>query len=172
LVRPLCRGNAGLLSPARQYAAQGVQFVGIGIDDVEKMRTFVKAMPVAYPLLVADAADSQMPGLQVKGLPYTLVIGPDGRFAAAAWAGSTRPRWSLILRAPARDAGQLLHGAHLPGGQPARCLCPCPAATAGAGNASERAETLKASEKQAPSSAPCCLRKGKIASTMRTEPQA
>jgi ribonuclease VapC len=36
----------------------------------------------------------------------------------------------------------------------------------------DRAETLKASEKQAPSSAPCFLRKGKIASTMRTEPQA
>jgi thiol-disulfide isomerase/thioredoxin len=92
----------------RQYAAQGVQFVGIGLDEVEKMRIFVKATPVAYPLLVGDAADSQTPGLQV-------CLG-----------------WKAI----------------------------------------DLAETLKASEKQAPSSAPCCLRKGKMASTMRTEPQA
>ncbi len=67
----------------RQYAAQGVQFVGIGIDEVEKMRTFVKATPVAYPLLVGDAVDSQTPGLQVKGLPYTLVIDRDGRLASS-----------------------------------------------------------------------------------------
>ena len=67
----------------RQYAAQGVQFVGIGLDEVEKMRIFVKATPVAYPLLVGDAADSQTPGLQVKGLPYTLVIGRDGRLASS-----------------------------------------------------------------------------------------
>jgi thiol-disulfide isomerase/thioredoxin len=67
----------------RRYAAQGVQFVGIGIDDVEKMRTFVQATPVAYPLLVGDPADTQKPGLQVKGLPYTLVIDRDGRLASS-----------------------------------------------------------------------------------------
>ncbi len=67
----------------RQYAAQGVQFVGIGLDEVEKMRIFVKATPVAYPLLVGDPADTQKPGLQVKGLPYTLVIGRDGRLASS-----------------------------------------------------------------------------------------
>jgi thiol-disulfide isomerase/thioredoxin len=63
----------------RQYAAQGVQFVGIGIDEVANMRTFVKARPVAYPLLVGDPAGSQTPALQVKGLPYTVLIGRDGR---------------------------------------------------------------------------------------------
>jgi len=30
-------------------------------------------------LLVGDAAGTQQPGLQVKGLPYTLVIDRDGR---------------------------------------------------------------------------------------------
>ncbi len=63
-----------------RYAAQGVQFVGIGIDEVEKLRTFARATPVAYPLLVGDPAGSQAPVLQVKGLPYTVVIDRNGRF--------------------------------------------------------------------------------------------
>jgi len=62
-----------------KYAARGVQFVGIGIDDVEKMQAFVRRTPVAYPLLVGDAAGSQTPALQVRGLPTTIVIDRDGR---------------------------------------------------------------------------------------------
>ena len=63
------------------YAAWGAQFVGIGLDEAEKMQAFVKTTPVSYPLLVA-ASTSSTPGLQVKGLPYTLVIGRDGRIEA------------------------------------------------------------------------------------------
>ena len=62
-----------------KYAARGVQFVGIGIDDAEKMQAFVRRTPVAYPLLVGDAAGSQTPALQVRGLPTTVVIDRDGR---------------------------------------------------------------------------------------------
>ncbi|MCP5248017.1 MAG: TlpA family protein disulfide reductase [Candidatus Accumulibacter sp.] len=66
-----------------RYAAQGVQFVGIGIDEVDNMRRFVKATPVTYPLLVGPREASETPGLQVKALPYTVVIGRDGRFASS-----------------------------------------------------------------------------------------
>ena len=60
------------------YASWGVQFVGIGLDEAEKMQAFAKKTPVSYPLLVAESAGTT-PGLQVKGLPYTVVIGRDGR---------------------------------------------------------------------------------------------
>lgn len=60
------------------YAAWGVQFVGIGLDDAEKLAAFVRTTPVSYPVLVATPA-AGTPGLQVKGLPYTVVIGRDGR---------------------------------------------------------------------------------------------
>lgn len=82
----------------RQYAAQGVQFVGIGIDNPENIRAFVKATPVAYPLLVADPAASQMPGLQIKGLPYTLVIGPDGRVQGSRLGRLDESRLNSILQ--------------------------------------------------------------------------
>lgn len=82
----------------RQYAAQGVQFVGIGIDNVENMQAFVKATPISYPLLVADPAASQMPGLQIKGLPYTLVIGPDGRVQSSRLGRLDESRLNSILQ--------------------------------------------------------------------------
>lgn len=82
----------------RQYAAQGVQFVGIGIDNVENMQAFVKATPISYPLLVADPAASQMPGLQIKGLPFTLVIGPDGRVKSSRLGRLDESRLNSILQ--------------------------------------------------------------------------
>ncbi|EXI80948.1 MAG: Cytochrome c biogenesis protein TlpA [Candidatus Accumulibacter appositus] len=66
-----------------RYAAQGVQFVGIGIDEVDNMRAFVKTTAVSYPLLVGGRNASETPGLQVKALPYTVVIRRDGRFESS-----------------------------------------------------------------------------------------
>ncbi|MEF8699646.1 MAG: TlpA disulfide reductase family protein [Candidatus Accumulibacter sp. UW26] len=63
-----------------RYAAQGVQFVGIGLDEVARMQAFVARTPVAYPLLVGDPDGSQQSGLRVRGLPYTVVIDRHGHF--------------------------------------------------------------------------------------------
>lgn len=82
----------------REFAAQGVQFVGIGIDEVANMRTFVKATPVAYPLLMADPAGGQTPAVQVKGLPYTLVIGRDGQLEGSRLGRLDEARLEPILR--------------------------------------------------------------------------
>ena len=81
-----------------RYAAQGVQFVGIGIDELKNMRTFVKANAVAYPLLVGDAAGTQTPALQVKGLPYTVVIGRDGQLAHSRLGRLDEARLEPILQ--------------------------------------------------------------------------
>lgn len=64
------------------FAPLGVQFVGIGVDDAEKLAAFIRTTPVSYPVLVASPA-GMTPGLQVRGLPYTVVIGRDGRSAMA-----------------------------------------------------------------------------------------
>ncbi|HQO29066.1 MAG TPA: TlpA disulfide reductase family protein [Accumulibacter sp.] len=64
-----------------RYAEQGVQFVGIGIDELVNMRAFIKKTPVAYPLLLAELGKGQQAGQQVKGLPYTLIIDQQGKLA-------------------------------------------------------------------------------------------
>jgi len=62
-----------------RYVGQGVQFVGIGVDEADKLRRFVAARPVGYPLLVAGGEPGLLPGVQLRGLPYTLVLGRTGR---------------------------------------------------------------------------------------------
>jgi peroxiredoxin len=82
----------------RRYAAQGVQFVGIGIDEVDNMRAFVDRTPVSYPLLVGGKEATQTPGLQVKALPYTVVIGRDGRFASSRLGRLDEARLEPLLK--------------------------------------------------------------------------
>jgi thiol-disulfide isomerase/thioredoxin len=79
------------------YASWGVQFVGIGLDEAEKMQAFIKTTPVSYPLLVADAAGVKT-GLQVKGLPYTVVIGRDGRIEASRLGRMDEAALEPVLR--------------------------------------------------------------------------
>ncbi|WP_459618688.1 TlpA family protein disulfide reductase [Bordetella sp. 2513F-2] len=57
------------------------QFVGMGIDTVEKMQEFTRKVPVSYPLLVMGAgAIDTLRGLgnPAGGLPFTLVLNADG----------------------------------------------------------------------------------------------
>lgn len=79
------------------YASWGVQFVGIGLDDEAKVASFIKTTPVSYPVLVAGAADPT-PGLQVKGLPYTVVIGRDGQIDSTRLGRMDEESLELVLR--------------------------------------------------------------------------
>lgn len=69
-----------------EHADNGVQFVGISVDSAEKVAAFQKEIAVSYPLLVAKleimdlAADL---GNRPKGLPFTVVLRPDGQMQQA-----------------------------------------------------------------------------------------
>ena len=79
------------------YVARGVQFVGIGLDEVDHMRSFLKTTPVSYPLLVGVREATETPGLQVKALPYTVVISRDGRFASSRLGRLAEEKLAPIL---------------------------------------------------------------------------
>ena len=81
-----------------EYAGHGVQFVGIGIDEVENMQSFVRTRPVTYPLLAATPAISETPGLRIKGLPFTLVIARDGQLAMSRLGRLDEAKLEPILR--------------------------------------------------------------------------
>jgi len=81
---PPCREEMPELSRAQErYGPDGVQFVGIAIDNVSNVVEFSKKTSVAYPLLIAP---SDLPGLTVKlgnpqqALPFTVIVGRDGKF--------------------------------------------------------------------------------------------
>jgi hypothetical protein len=64
-----------------EYAPRNVEFVGIGIDSASNIQDFLKKVPVAYPLAVAGFAGTELSrtfGNAQGGLPFTVVITPDG----------------------------------------------------------------------------------------------
>ncbi|MBA2238110.1 MAG: TlpA family protein disulfide reductase [Lysobacter sp.] len=67
---------------ARRQDANGTQVLGIALDRREDVRTFLQRTPVGYPILI-DApgpADSSVQLGNPRGvLPYTVLIGADGR---------------------------------------------------------------------------------------------
>jgi thiol-disulfide isomerase/thioredoxin len=67
-----------------RYAAQGVQFVGIAIDDPGRVAAFVAQHGVNYPNLIAEKIGLDLvraAGNRLGGLPFTVVIDRRGRTA-------------------------------------------------------------------------------------------
>lgn len=69
---------------AREQGANGVQVVGIALDDAASVRDFLARVPVGYPI-VLDTAGPSDAGVRlgnVRGvLPYTVLLDADGRIA-------------------------------------------------------------------------------------------
>jgi len=79
---PPCREEMpGFSRLHRKFSAKNVQFVGIAIDNADKVREFSLQTPTSYLLLVGSPA--LMPlmaelGNPAGGLPFTVIIGRDG----------------------------------------------------------------------------------------------
>jgi len=61
----------------QEWAPRGLQFVGIALDDLEPVKTFVASHGVNYPILVGENEVMQMMremGNAIGGLPYTVVL--------------------------------------------------------------------------------------------------
>lgn len=67
---------------ATEQANNGVQVVGIALDDPASVEAFLKRVPVAYPILI-DAPGPADAGVRLgnpKGvLPYSVLVSADGR---------------------------------------------------------------------------------------------
>ena len=67
---------------ATSQDGNGVQVVGIALDDADAVRVFLQRIPVDYPILI-DAAGPADSGVQLgnlKGvLPYTVLVDAQGR---------------------------------------------------------------------------------------------
>lgn len=66
---------------SREQAANGVQVVGIALDDPAAVRAFLTRVPVSYPILV-DAPGPRDAGVQLGNpagvLPYSVLVSPQG----------------------------------------------------------------------------------------------
>ena len=80
---PPCREEMPEFSRAQdKLGANGVQIVGIAIDEAANVVEFSKLTPVNYPLLIAPSDISSLMaalGNRQQGLPFTVIIGRDGK---------------------------------------------------------------------------------------------
>jgi len=81
-----CREEMPLLDATqKRFAANGLQIVGIANDNVSATREFLAKTPVGYPILVDDPEHgdlSERLGNSRDVLPYTVLVGRDGRIVA------------------------------------------------------------------------------------------
>lgn len=66
----------------KQYAKQGVQFVGIAIDQKSKVLEYAKDIGINYPVLLGDLAGIDLAkriGNSEGGLPYTVIVDRKGK---------------------------------------------------------------------------------------------
>lgn len=66
---------------AREQGANGVQVVGIALDEPQAVRDHLARRPVGYPILldVAGPHDSSVRLGNTQVLPYSVLVGADGR---------------------------------------------------------------------------------------------
>lgn len=70
-----------LMDLQRKFGAQGLQVVGIALDDVQNVRSFVHRYGISYPILVgaADAMATSAAYGNVEGvLPYSVLVDKGG----------------------------------------------------------------------------------------------
>jgi thiol-disulfide isomerase/thioredoxin len=71
-----------LMNVQHVYAANGVQFVGIAIDNISKVRDYAAAMHIDYVLLIGGMGAlvlSKDLGNRASALPFTVVLDRSGK---------------------------------------------------------------------------------------------
>ena len=74
----------GFIRAQRDLGSQGVQFVGIAVDQRDKVVPFVKELGLNYPALIGgvEVVDvSKDLGNRLEALPFTVILDRKGRVA-------------------------------------------------------------------------------------------
>lgn len=97
-----CREEIPLLNEMQaKYAKQGLQIVGVAIDDPGAVPTFHRQFRINYPILLGDldtlslAAETGNAG---QVLPYTLILSAQGGVLSTKVGAYTRAEIEAVLR--------------------------------------------------------------------------
>jgi len=78
-----CREEMPLFVKAQnEHGAKGLQFVGIAVDDVDKVRGFASEIGVNYPTLIGGYGAMELSkslGNSLMALPFTVVVDRNGK---------------------------------------------------------------------------------------------
>ena len=85
----------------RQYQSEGVQFVGIAVDELENVQRFAEQVSINYPTASGNESAFDLLkayGNVVGGLPYTVLVDRDGGIAVQHPGAITRTELEGAIR--------------------------------------------------------------------------
>jgi thiol-disulfide isomerase/thioredoxin len=83
-----------------KYGERGLQFVGVAIDQPAKVRPFASEFGMNFPVLIggADAIElTRSLGNKASVLPFTVILGRDGRITATETGAVKEGRFESFL---------------------------------------------------------------------------
>lgn len=84
-----------------QYRAQGLQFVGIAIDQRDPVLAFIREFGINYPVLLGGIETVEMSrqaGNRAGALPFTLIFDRAGKIATTEIGGIKEARLQAIIK--------------------------------------------------------------------------
>lgn len=80
---PCKREIPAMIKAQKSYGRQGLQIIGIALDNSEAVRAYVRESAINYPILLGDAAIevSEKLGNDMGLLPYTVIVDQLGNVA-------------------------------------------------------------------------------------------
>lgn len=98
---PPCRKETPMFVDMQdKLGEKGLQFIGVAIDDKQKVQDFMDTFGVNYPMLIGaeDAIDvAEQYGNRMGALPYTVVINREGTIVYAQGGEMTRQKTESII---------------------------------------------------------------------------
>ena len=85
----------------KQYEKQGVQIIGIAIDQKSKVQAYAKDVGMNYPVLLGDLAGIELArrtGNPQGGLPYTLIVDRSGNVVATQLGTLSKEKLEGIIK--------------------------------------------------------------------------
>ncbi|MCU0805671.1 MAG: TlpA family protein disulfide reductase [Burkholderiales bacterium] len=100
---PPCREEMpALMRYQQRYAPNGIQVVGIALDEPDKVRAFGEELKVNYPLLLGGTELFKLMtqlGNRAGALPFTVIVDRQGNFAAAHLGALTEAQLEKLVAA-------------------------------------------------------------------------
>jgi len=97
-----CREEIPLLKEMQtEHAEQGLQIVGVAIDDPSEVTAFHRRFRINYPILLGNLDTLSLAaqtGNAAQALPYTLILSREGRVLSTKIGAYTRPEIEAVLR--------------------------------------------------------------------------
>lgn len=87
----------------REYAAKGVEIIGIALDNAQSVKPYAQQMGISYPLLIGEGSALEMSralGNPNGALPYTVVVAPNGAIILRHLGRLTKSNLQAILDQP------------------------------------------------------------------------